>query len=34
MKSEIEMLRNELEMKEISRRNAEEAYQEMLRDYK
>lgn len=26
MKSEIDMLRNEIEMKEISRKNVEEAY--------
>lgn len=34
IKDEIEVLKNELEMKDISKMNSENAYQDLLRDYK
>jgi len=34
MKSDIELLKNEIEMKEISKRNIEKTYSSLLKDYK
>jgi len=34
IKDEIEVLKKELEMKDISKMNSENAYQDLLRDYK